>query len=303
MRLLLAALLTGAALPAPAAEGEAAKDPAPVQTYYQEALDYYAKGDLRRAIGKWNEVLKADASQKSAQSMILQARRRIEVLTEKRRKHSFQLIAEGRYEDARLEIQTLIDQDPGHPQIDALQSRLEDVEKIAKALPGKDKATRAAVLGLKGYLVFPQDLRLAYDALRYAIELDGTDARFKPFLDLVLDEKPDLAEDTVTPGMKLVPYLQMVAVHQIYDGKYYRAVATLDEVLTLEPDDVLALKRLGSAYYSLGEKKRARDAWLKALRLQPDDKTLRKFLAKVGGADAAPRGASGKKAADAVEKP
>lgn len=303
MRLALAALVLSAALPARAAEGEASKDPAPLQTYYQEALDYYAKGDLRRAIGKWNEVLKVDASQKTAQSMILQARRRIEVLTEKRRKHAFQLIGEGRYEDARLEIQALLDQDPGHPQIDGLQSRLEDVEKIARSLTPKDKATRAAVLGLKGYLVFPQDLRLAYDALRYAIELDGTDARFKPFLDLVLDEKPDLAEDTVTPGMKLVPYMQMVAVHQIYDGKYYRAVATLNEVLTLEPDDVLALKRLGSAYYSLGEKKRARDAWLRALRLQPDDKTLRKFLAKVGGAAEAAGAASGKQAADAVEKP
>lgn len=300
MRLAAAlALLAAAPGVARAADAEAAKDAtAPVQTYYQEALEYYAKGDLRRAIGKWNEVLRVDASQKTAQAMVLQARRRIEVLTEKRRKRTFELIGEGRYEDARLELQTLLDQDPGHPQVDGLQSRLEDVEKVAKVLSPEDKPTRVAVLGLKGFLVYPQDLRLAYDALRYAIELDGHGARFQPFLDLVLDEKPDLAEDAVTPGMKLMPYLQMVAVHDIYDGKYHRAVARLNEILTLEPDDALALKRLGSAYYSLGEKKRARDAWLRALKLQPDDKTLRKFLAKVGG-DAP----SAEKPADAAQKP
>ena len=309
MRAAAVALLLALPAAASAAEAEASKDPAPVQTYYQEALDYYAKGDLRRAIGKWNEVLRVDPTQKTAQAMILQARRRIEVLTEKRRTRTFALIGEGRYEDARLELQALLDQDPGHPQVDGLQSRLEDVERVAKVLTPKDKPTRVAILGLKGFLVFPQDLRLAYDALRYAIELDGHGERFQPFLDLVLDEKPDLAEDAVTPGMKLMPYLQMVAVHDIYDGKYHRAVARLNEILTLEPDDALALKRLGSAYYSLGEKKRAKDAWTRALKLQPDDKTLRKFLAKVGGEVPAREAAkpeapaSAEKAPDAAEKP
>lgn len=304
--LALAALLVSRAAAADGAKaGEAAKEPPPIQTYYQEALDYYAKGDLRRAIGKWNEVLKIDPGQKSAQSMVLQARRRIEGLTEKRRERTFALIAQGRYEDARLEIQTLLDQDPNHPQIDALQTRLEDVVKIAKTLEPAGRAARAAALGLKGYLVFPQDLRLAYDGLRYAVELDPADARYKAFLDLVLDEKPDLAEDAVTPGMKLLPYLQMVAIHQIYDAKYHRAIQTLDEILALEPSDALALKRLGSAYYSLGKKERARDAWRRALRLQPGDATLKKFLSKVGGtADAAeaetaaPAPADAKPAAD-----
>ena len=78
----------------------------------------------------------------------------------------------------------------------------------------------------------------------------------------------------------------MVAVHDIYDGKYHRAVGTLDEILALEPNDVLALKRLGSAYFSLGKKARAKEAWERALRLQPEDPTLKKFLAKVAGASA-----------------
>ena len=285
-----------------AADGEPAKDPNPMQTYYQEALDYYAKGDLRRAVGKWNEVLKIDPGQKTAQSMILRARRRIEVSTEKRRIQTFALIGTGRYEGARLEIQALLDQDPGHPQIVALQDRLESVIKIAKKIEYTAKPARMAVIGLKGFLIFPQDLRLAYDGLRYAIELDPSDDRFKSFLELVLAQRPELAEDKITPGMKLMAYLQMVAVNDIYDGKYDRAIATLNEILSLEPKDVLALKRLGSAYFSLDQKKRARDSWERALRLQPNDPTLKKFLARLERSKDAPPTAKPKNKSHALAR-
>ncbi len=274
-------LITGLSSLLFAADTEPTKDPAPMKTYYQEALDYYAKGDLRRAVGKWNEVLKIDPAQKSAQTMILQARKRIEVSTERRRNQTFTLIGTGRYEAARLEIQALLDQDPGHPQIVALQDRLESVIKIAKKIEYNTKPARIAVVALKGFLIFPQDLRLAHDGLRYAIELDASDARFKGFLDLVIAQNSELSEDRITPGMKLMPYLQMVSVNNIYDGKYDRAIVTLNEILALEPRDALALKRLGSAYYSLGQKKRAKESWERALLLQPNDATLKKFLSRV----------------------
>jgi Flp pilus assembly protein TadD len=80
--------------------------------------------------------------------------------------------------------------------------------------------------------------------------------------------------------MKLLEYKQMVALHQIYDAKHFQAVGTLNDILALEPNDVLALKRLGSAYYSLGRKKQARAAWERALKLSPNDASLKKFLTK-----------------------
>ena len=136
-----------------------------------------------------------------------------------------------------------------------------------------------AVLGLRAFLGTPADLKLAHDALRYAVELSPADARFAAFLKLFYAEHPDL-EDDVTPGMKLLEHKQMVALHQIYDAKHHQAVATLSAILALEPNDVLALKRLGSAYYSLGRKKQAHAVWSRALRLAPGDAALKKFLAK-----------------------
>lgn len=274
------------ALPAFAQDATDAKKK-PVDQYYQEALDYYAANDYRRAVGKWNEVLKADPDQKTAQSMIREARKKIAVLTRKRREKTASLIGEGRYRLAVLEIQALLDQDPGDPQVLTLQHRLEQIIKLSPQLDPADKPRRVAVLGLRAFLNSPADLKLAHDALRYAVELSPDDARFEGYLKLLYAEHPELTDD-VTPGMKLLEHKQMVALHQIYDAKHHQAVATLSAILTLEPNDVLALKRLGSAYYSLGRKKQAHAVWTRALKLAPDDPNLKKFLARTEAGTGAP---------------
>ncbi|MEK7384298.1 MAG: tetratricopeptide repeat protein, partial [Elusimicrobiota bacterium] len=190
-------------------------------------------------------------------------------------------IAAGRYRKARLELQALLDQDPGDPQLESLQARLDSVIRLAPQITPDDKAARAAIRGLKGYLGLPLDHTLAHNALRYACELSANKRRYDQFLALLLAEVPALAnEDAVTPGMKLLEYKHFVALHQIYDAKYHLAVATLGEILALEPNDLLAHKRLGSAYYSLGRMTEARRAWSTALALAPQDKTLRQFLEK-----------------------
>ena len=87
--------------------------------------------------------------------------------------------------------------------------------------------------------------------------------------------------------MKLLDYKRLVGLHHIYDGKYHLAAQVLGEVLALEPEDLTALKRLGSAYFALGRRERARSAWTDALKLAPEDPQLMKFLKKLG-ADAPP---------------
>ena len=48
--------------------------------------------------------------------------------------------------------------------------------------------------------------------------------------------------------------------------------------LLLDPQNRQAWVRLGSAHYALGEKKRASEAYLRALELGPDDLELQEFL-------------------------
>jgi tetratricopeptide (TPR) repeat protein len=277
----LAALLAGAP-PALAADDKPPEKNSPlIQKYYDEAFKSYTQGDYREAILKWTAIIKEAPEQTTAPAMILEARQKILLATKERRQRAFDFIAEGRYKDALQELQALLDQDPGDPQLQLLQTRLEGVIKLSPSILAKTKAAHAAVLGLKGYLTIPADLTLAHNGLRYAVELAPDEESFKKLLDLLIGDYPVLATiDPVTPGMKLLDYKNYVALHQIYDGKYHTAVLTLDEILILEPEDLTALKRLGSAYYSLGRMNDARAAWTAALKLAPKDQTLKEFIAK-----------------------
>ena len=62
------------------------------------------------------------------------------------------------------------------------------------------------------------------------------------------------------------------------DGKYDLTIQHCREVLALEPDNVLALKQLGSAYHMLGRKQQAREVWKKALDLDPNDSVLKQYV-------------------------
>ena len=258
-----------------------------IKQHYQEALAFYAEGDYRQAIAKWTEIVGEDPAQTTAPAMILDARKKLATSNAGRRLRTFEDIAAGQYRKAFAVLQAMLEQDPGDPQLQALQSRLNEVIKVAPELFPKNKASRAAMLGLKGYLALPPDLTLAHNALRYADELAPDDGLYNKLLEILVAEFPVLATlDPVTPGMKFMEYKQKVALYLIYDGKYHTAVLALDEILALDPENLTALKRLGSAYYSLGRMDKARAAWTAALRLAPGDKTLKKFIAKTRGAKA-----------------
>jgi tetratricopeptide (TPR) repeat protein len=287
---LASAIVLAAILAAPV-RASTAEDKAPVkaspliQRYYQEAFESYTKGDYRQAIIRWTAIIKEAPEQTTAPAMILEARQKILTVTKERRQRAFEFIAAGQYRKAFLELQALLDQDPGDPQLQALQTRLDGVIKIAPFLLPRPKAAHAAILGLKGYLALPPDLKLAHDGLRYAAELAPEAPIYGKLLALLLVDYPGLSTlDPVTPGMKFLEYKHTVALHQIYDGKYHTAVLTLNEILALEPGDLTALKRLGSAYYSLGRMDEARTAWTAAIALAPQDRTLRRFLDKTRAA-------------------
>ncbi|HAM36071.1 MAG TPA: hypothetical protein DEB40_04915 [Elusimicrobia bacterium] len=277
-------------LAAPAAlRGAAAieSDSGKLQPLYEKAFNYYRSGDYAQAIQLWNDILRLDPAQKTARQMI--GRIRMEIMRKNSRKLStlFSHVNAGRYHKALLALQSLIEEDPTHSRYQTLQSALEEISAVLPRAPTDTKAWRMAVVGLGGILGPRENPRLAHNGLRYAMELDPNEARFQKLYNCVLARHPELAgTDAVTPGMKFMEYKQLNAINYIYDAKYNLAVDTLNEILTLEPRDLLALKRLGSAYYSLGHRDKARQAWTRALRLAPDDPQLKKFLKKLASVPA-----------------
>ena len=68
---------------------------------------------------------------------------------------------------------------------------------------------------------------------------------------------------------------------QHYYGIWAEIIKLCDEVLEIDPNNITALQRKGSAYYRLGNKVEALKAWEKALLLMPDDGVLKTFIPKV----------------------
>jgi Tfp pilus assembly protein PilF len=78
--------------------------------------------------------------------------------------------------------------------------------------------------------------------------------------------------------MNIVEQKLVSALNLIYDSKFDRAIMECNEVLEFEPNNVMAMKRLGSAYYALKKVDKAKQVWKDALRYAPNDEDLKSFL-------------------------
>ncbi len=68
------------------------------------------------------------------------------------------------------------------------------------------------------------------------------------------------------------------ALNYFYLGEYALAIDECNKVLEIDPENVTALKRLGSIYYVRGDKRKALEYWSKAIKFEPNNKELQKFI-------------------------
>jgi len=67
-------------------------------------------------------------------------------------------------------------------------------------------------------------------------------------------------------------------VQAIYDGKYALAVTCADRLIASDPGNAQALEILGSAYFLLTEKQKAKEAWQRALKLEPQNSFVAEYI-------------------------
>lgn len=247
--------------------------------HYDMAFEFYGTREYSKAIEQWTQVLQIDPKQVTAGKMIKEARKKLRETGKGSKAKLDALIAKGNYRKALLKIYELLDQYPNSAFYQKLQYRLEKLTRIVPQLPRKNKAWRIAGMGIKTFLSKIESSRFAYDTLRYARDIDSKDSRIWEILSFFESEHPKLIiEYGVPPEVNLLEYKKNAALRYIYDGKYHLAIKELNSILILEPNDVIALKRIGSAYFQLNDKARAKKAWRKAYKLSPKDSRLKKWL-------------------------
>jgi tetratricopeptide (TPR) repeat protein len=187
----------------------------------------------------------------------------------------------GLYSEAVGKLRFAVELDPKKPEIQSLFKKLSSIMEV---IPRETGVGREAELIRTGVSYYIEDkARQAINTLQYASELSPKDKEIPRLLNILKREYPAIAEqEKVSAGMTLVEQKLYRALNYLYEDRSDLAIVECQEVLDLEPNNALALSRLGSAYYVIGQKEKAKELWLKVLELEPENKEVPEFLRKEG---------------------
>lgn len=165
---------------------------------------------------------------------------------------------------------------PNDKSIKELRRKLANVYTIVDIEDGQDRGSQLVRLAVARYL--ENDPKRAVNALIYAEDAKSEKPEISRLRRLIESEQPEIASPSLPAGVKLIERKLQLTLEAIYDGRYLVAIGECTDILDLEPENVTALTRLGSAYFAMNEREKAKQIWTKALQLDPKNDVLRKFL-------------------------
>jgi tetratricopeptide (TPR) repeat protein len=179
------------------------------------------------------------------------------------------LISLGTFQEA----ERLLPQDSA---IKELRRKLSNISAILEEEVQEGMEAELTRLAITRYL--ESDPKRSLNALIYASDKKVDRTELVRFRRLLESDHPELEQPHIPTGTSLVDFKLRLTLEAIYDGRYLSAIDECTDVLDLEPKNVLALTRLGSAYFAMNEKDKARQIWTKALQLDANNEVLKKFL-------------------------
>ncbi|MBI4386023.1 MAG: PorV/PorQ family protein [Elusimicrobia bacterium] len=195
----------------------------------------------------------------------------------------FEAFKDGNFALASLRFNQALDADPANNQIKAMLARLQTVVSyIPQAQGGEEFQTYVR----KGVISFVdgRDLRGSVNALRYAFNKNPKDDKLLALLNIV-EKEAGVAELSRRPeGPETFTFVDQKiydARQAIYDGKYDLAIRRSQDVLDLEPNNITSLEIMGSAFFMMEEKAKAKAVWRKVLELDPNNRVVAEFLRQI----------------------
>jgi len=253
-----------------------------INANYKRAMECYIKGDCAEAIRCWEDILKLDPGQVPPQKMIPLARERLKKSLETLRQRGVDAFSQGKYSLAVDCYVEYLRYDPTDSEMTTGLKKLRAIKEIIPDATDSNKAFRMVRIGVINYMYPNGDIALAIDALRYATQLDKVNQPIAKLRAHLESEHPKIVKLTpFNPAKGLVEQRLDAALNNIYEGNYDSAIVNCEEVLELDPGNVVAYTRIGSSYFALGKKDKAKLAWQEVLRLDPNNKDVRKFINQI----------------------
>jgi Flp pilus assembly protein TadD len=187
---------------------------------------------------------------------------------------------DGNFALATQKFNQALDAQPDNKQVQAMLARLMNVTGfIPQAVGGEEFQTfvrKGAIAYVDG-----RDLKASVNALRYAFNKNPKDDKLLNLLNMV-EKEAGVAEITRRlDGPEQFTWIDQKiydARQAVYDGKYDAAVRRSQDVLDLEPNNVIALEIMGSAFYMMEQKEKAMAVWRRVLELDPANRSVREFM-------------------------
>ncbi|MBN2407028.1 MAG: PorV/PorQ family protein [Elusimicrobia bacterium] len=165
-----------------------------------------------------------------------------------------------------------------------LERKLNVLSKISRILPVNIKRTAKSDLIKRGIIEYleKENSKVLILSLNHIITENPTDQQAKELLRLIASiEGIQDPKIRVAEGMSLVEFKLHKALQFFYDGNYAKVIEECQDVLVLEPESAQAYKRMGSAFYAIGNEEKALSSWRKSLNYNPADKSLMEFISRV----------------------
>lgn len=186
------------------------------------------------------------------------------------------LMKRGAYADAEKNFRKadeLLIKDP------EVKASLAAVSQIAEIIPDATAATDKDDLVRKSVSRFLDRNTDSVLYITYARQRWPRDTALTRLYNIVAREFPETASGMrILPDITIIDQLLQDALDFIRTGRYIQAIATLQRVLQLEPGNIPALTRMGSAYWAMEKKDVAKKNWEKVLELDPNNKEVLEFM-------------------------
>ena len=198
-------------------------------------------------------------------------------------RQALQYFKSGYFSRAMEKLRAAMDADPGNAEIRRMVTRLQGAIDYVPTATGSEEVPTLTRRGIIAY-VDGKDVRAAVNVLRHAFNKDSKNDRLLSLLNMV-ERESGVSELTRKPeGPEIFTYIDQRtydARQSIYDGKYDLAMKRAQDILDLEPDNETALEIMGSAFYLMDQKEKAKVIWEKVMEINPNNTMVKNFLKQV----------------------
>ncbi|MBI4055114.1 MAG: type IX secretion system membrane protein PorP/SprF [Elusimicrobia bacterium] len=191
-------------------------------------------------------------------------------------------VEEGRFLAAAQELREVLRWAPSDAE---LLGRFQRLGLVTRQIPElldfeRDKARRLLYEGIIDFL--SQRDREAVRKVSYALSVAPDNQQTEIFL-TSLEKETGIQGERVQKGsaLNLVEQKLLEALIAFKEERYDRVVLLCQEVLEMEPENMVALQRMGSALYVMKSYAKALEVWQKAYGLAQDERTrknLKEFM-------------------------